>query len=195
MQFVAVSVRVWIYALLCFCIIRPTLASYGDKDPDFVHCLSLAELECGGTDLIELKALHPDIVYPEYGVRNMTSDLLWTGWTCMDNARYLCMMDVLEMKKKTLFISGKPIEQFYGKWPFIRWYGMQEPASTFASVANMIPHLLYLYAPKWVPVHAIAKNHHMSKLWSAFAVININGVGIDVLISLKLIDIVWICIL
>jgi len=34
----------------------------------------------------------------------------------------------------------KPIQQFYGKWPFYRLLGIQEPASTLFSIMNFVSH-------------------------------------------------------
>lgn len=33
-----------------------------------------------------------------------------------------------------------PVPQFYGKWPFVRFFGIQEPASVFFSLLNLIAH-------------------------------------------------------
>ena len=36
--------------------------------------------------------------------------------------------------------SGLPIKQYYGKWPFVRVYGIQEIASTIFSILNALAH-------------------------------------------------------
>lgn len=33
-----------------------------------------------------------------------------------------------------------PVPQFYGKWPFVRFFGIQEPASVFFSFLNLVAH-------------------------------------------------------
>jgi hypothetical protein len=38
--------------------------------------------------------------------------------------------------------SGVRTQQYYGKWPFRRFAGMQEPASVAFSVANLLMHVL-----------------------------------------------------
>jgi hypothetical protein len=38
--------------------------------------------------------------------------------------------------------SGVRMQQYYGKWPFWRLAGMQEPASVAFSLANMLMHVL-----------------------------------------------------
>lgn len=40
------------------------------------------------------------------------------------------------------FVSREwKVPQFYGKWPFKRFLGMQEPASVFFSFLNLMAHL------------------------------------------------------
>jgi len=62
------------------------------------------------------------------------------GWSCADECSYGCMW-------RTVFAfleRGWPIPQFYGKWPFLRLFGMQEPASVIFSVLNFVMHLRLL---------------------------------------------------
>ena len=41
------------------------------------------------------------------------------------------------------FVSaGLDVPQFHGKWPFARLAGVQEPASAFFSVCNLVPHVV-----------------------------------------------------
>lgn len=42
--------------------------------------------------------------------------------------------------EKGIQISPDEIHQYYGKWPFTRMYGIQEPASTLFSLANALAH-------------------------------------------------------
>lgn len=58
-------------------------------------------------------------------------------WSCDEDCQYDCMwstvQDFEERNQKT--------PQFYGKWPFIRFLGLQEPASTFLSICNLMAHV------------------------------------------------------
>ncbi|XP_063964299.1 post-GPI attachment to proteins factor 3-like [Lytechinus pictus] len=62
--------------------------------------------------------------------------VLWMlGWDCKHECRYLSMWTTVSH----LIREGTPISsipQFYGKWPFIRILGVQEPASVIFSIAN-----------------------------------------------------------
>lgn len=57
-------------------------------------------------------------------------------WTCHDECIYHCMW-----RTTNTFVSrGWPVPQFYGKWPFARFVGVQEPASVFFSFLNLMAH-------------------------------------------------------
>lgn len=62
------------------------------------------------------------------------------GWTCFDECQYKCMW-----KTVNAFLDRNwKIPQFYGKWPFIKIFGLQEPASVLFSIMNLITHLILL---------------------------------------------------
>jgi len=61
-------------------------------------------------------------------------------WTCADECQYGCMWRTV----LAFFERGWPIPQFYGKWPFLRLLGMQEPASVIFSCLNFAMHLRML---------------------------------------------------
>ncbi|KAI9362432.1 Per1-like protein [Zopfochytrium polystomum] len=60
-----------------------------------------------------------------------------TFWTCDDNCRYDCMHTVT----RAHMANGDRIHQFHGKWPFVRAWGLQEPASVLFSLFNLLAHL------------------------------------------------------
>ena len=57
-------------------------------------------------------------------------------WTCNSDADYLCQQRVTQ----ELLEDNKQIEQFHGKWPFVRIAGVQEPASVVFSILNGMIH-------------------------------------------------------
>ncbi|XP_065211219.1 post-GPI attachment to proteins factor 3 [Planococcus citri] len=61
-------------------------------------------------------------------------------WNCRDNCEYECIWPMVRICLK----KGWEIPQFSGKWPFIRWLGMQEPASVIFSILNLISSI-YMY--------------------------------------------------
>jgi hypothetical protein len=59
-----------------------------------------------------------------------------TWWKCADACRYECMHAVTDRLESE---GNKPL-QYYGKWPFWRVLGMQEPASVAFSLLNLYAH-------------------------------------------------------
>lgn len=62
----------------------------------------------------------------------MPAHLTLLGWDCLENCQYDCMHAVTA----EAIGKGQPVRQFYGKWPFVRLLGIQEPASALFSVMN-----------------------------------------------------------
>ena len=56
------------------------------------------------------------------------------GWDCTSECKYICMWKTVNFFTKV----HNYVPQFYGKWPFLRVFGVQEPASTIASILNFI---------------------------------------------------------
>ncbi|RXW22913.1 hypothetical protein EST38_g2960 [Candolleomyces aberdarensis] len=67
--------------------------------------------------------------------------------------------------------SGRPVQQYYGKWPFWRYAGMQEPASVVFSVFNLWAHWKGFKTIK----RRLPKDHPMKKLYLGWAVLSMNA--------------------
>lgn len=88
-------------------------------------------------------------------------------WDCPDECRHDCMWHAL----KFLHSRGKPVPQFHGKWPFLRFYGIQEPASVVFSILNGLGHLwMWRRFRRLVPRSA---PHYL--IWKGQAVLSINA--------------------
>ncbi|XP_037084681.1 post-GPI attachment to proteins factor 3-like [Pollicipes pollicipes] len=88
-------------------------------------------------------------------------------WTCPDDCKYECMWKTVD----AFVENGIDIPQFYGKWPFVRWLGMQEPASAIFSILNLLGHVLMLVrftrlVPRRAPLYW---------LWIAYSLVCINA--------------------
>lgn len=59
-------------------------------------------------------------------------------WDCKSNCDYQCQRIVTKERNS----KGEEVYQFYGKWPFLRIFGMQEFFSALFSVANFVPHFM-----------------------------------------------------
>jgi hypothetical protein len=60
-------------------------------------------------------------------------------WNVKQNCGYHCMQSITHQAMAT----GHHIHQFYGKWPFQRVFGIQEPASVIFSILNGLMHFRY----------------------------------------------------
>ncbi|KAJ1569451.1 hypothetical protein HK405_004614 [Cladochytrium tenue] len=120
-------------------IVVPAAASAGDRLPEFQRCVSACETGADGRGGCA-------------GVlaRQAAAERL-LGWTCGDECRYACMHAVTAARVREEEAAAdarlfgrepqpRPVLQFYGKWPFVRFLGMQEPASVLFSVLNGLAH-------------------------------------------------------
>ncbi|KAJ3010954.1 hypothetical protein HKX48_007124 [Thoreauomyces humboldtii] len=112
--------------LLVLCLLLTQVpasqASAGDRDSIYLNCVQ----KCRFTSC--RNGEHPP---------SMPILLRLTRWTCSENCEYECMHSVT---RDTLAAGGK-VQQFHGKWPFVRLFGMQEPASVAFSIANGFMHV------------------------------------------------------
>nr|CAH0107193.1 unnamed protein product [Daphnia galeata] len=61
-------------------------------------------------------------------------------WTCSDECKYLCMWPTVNW-----FVEAEiGVQQFYGKWPFVRLLGIQEPAAALFSILNLVGHVVMI---------------------------------------------------
>lgn len=100
-------------------LILGALASSGDRAQDFTSCVSRCERDrCGSLS---------------YG---LPMALQMTRWTCTDDCKYTCMHEITDRE----IARNARVQQYYGKWPFWRLAGMQEPASVAFSLLNLWAH-------------------------------------------------------
>ena len=90
-----------------------------------------------------------------------------TRWTCTDECKYQCMLFITDDAIK----EQRPIVQYYGKWPFVRYAGMQEPASVAFSVLNLIAHV---HGARIVSKR-VPKDHPMRPYYLTWSYISINA--------------------
>ncbi len=96
------------------------LASWGDRSKDFQYCLS----RCETTECVQEPV-------------PLSLSLRLTRWTCSDNCKYRCMHEITARD----IALGTKVKQYYGKWPFWRLGGVQEPASVAFSLLNFLAHV------------------------------------------------------
>lgn len=107
--------------LVLFSLLGLSLASSGDRSEDFQYCVA----KCAS-----------NFCQPPQSVV-LPLALRLTHWTCTDDCKYSCMHDITDQEIQ----RGADIQQYYGKWPFWRFAGMQEPASVAFSLINLWSHV------------------------------------------------------
>jgi len=110
-------------------LMRTCSASYGDMSHPFQQCLQVCRPS---------RCNNPASNIRFYENRPLHLRLL--GWDCDSECKYDCMWEAVEIFRK----NDLDIPQFSGKWPFVRWMGMQEPASAIASVLNGVAAYYYI---------------------------------------------------
>ena len=127
-----------------------TLASSGDRAPVFQTCVSDCEQQICSSPNVTLQLA-----------------LRLTRWTCADECRYSCMHTITDHAVST---HGS-LQQYYGKWPFWRFAGMQEPVSVLFSVLNLLGHVQGLSTANRV----IPSAHPMRPYYLGWGIINVNA--------------------
>ncbi|KZP13810.1 Per1-like protein [Athelia psychrophila] len=135
-------------SLIILTLAAYTVASSGDRSAEFQNCVIRCSVDtCVSSSMLPLA-------------------LQLTRWNCADDCKYTCM-HVVTNKAVEL---GLPIEQYYGKWPFWRFMGMQEPASVAFSLLN-----LWFHAAGFSKIRRSVPNGHIMKTYYLlWAIISMN---------------------
>ncbi|CAL8073912.1 unnamed protein product [Calicophoron daubneyi] len=119
-------------------------ASTGDRSYAFYSCFThCQDIVCnhsrGDSYAVDWNQVYPvELSFVEDAVR----------WGCPGECHYRCMW-----KAVAAFVGdNQPVPQFYGKWPFLRMFGIQEPASALFSLLNLLLQSFVLWTI-WKRVH------------------------------------------
>ncbi|KAH8962997.1 hypothetical protein BDL97_05G129700 [Sphagnum fallax] len=103
--------------------------------------------------------------------------LRWKKWDCTSECRYQCMVQE-EMKRESA--AQLPVK-YHGKWPFIRIFSLQEPASVAFSVLNLLIHfqgfssfLVLVYYKLPLSAHGSPHYEYVS-LWVVYGLLSMNS--------------------
>eukprot|EP01040_Poterioochromonas_malhamensis_P007602 gene7602-8208_t len=118
------------FVLLLISIFRRSNGSYGDYESTYQRCFQVCLYECD----VDPRHLE-DTRYPPLNTTSIIS------WLCDDRCHYNCM----DMVTSQRLLEKGAIFKYYGHWPFIRWFGFEEPASALFSALNSLSHLNWLY--------------------------------------------------
>ncbi|EDS40146.1 conserved hypothetical protein [Culex quinquefasciatus] len=144
-----------VVALLVF-LFHQICASGGDQSQFFQNCLKSCVIgNCSKSGLTFRLA----------GTQNPINKLLL--WTCYDECGYDCMWRTTGAFLKRNWTTP----QFYGKWPFVRLAGLQEPASVVFSMTNFGTHYHMLKRFR----REVRPDSPMYTLWQVFSYICLNA--------------------
>ncbi|KAK3498063.1 Per1-like-domain-containing protein [Neurospora hispaniola] len=110
----------------------PVAASIGDRLPEFQECIRVCERENCGPDAEHQTPipLHRRLLL----------------WSCPSECDYTCQhLTTSSRLSQSPPPFPHPVVQYHGKWPFIRFLGMQEPLSVLFSLGNFWAHYQGLY--------------------------------------------------
>ncbi|KAH8736917.1 Per1-like-domain-containing protein [Ilyonectria robusta] len=113
--------RVLSLTVLVLALAATAHGSAGDRLPGFKDCLKVCKTEnCGsGKDYTAIPFHHRLLL-----------------WDCASECNYACQHIITGRRIE----YGAEVVQFYGKWPFYRFLGMQEPFSVLFSLGNLWAH-------------------------------------------------------
>lgn len=147
--------------LIIFTLNQIISASIGNQNHQFLECFNLcSKKNCKN---LRLKSKESEDEFSQ----NQLLHMRLLGWSCLDECKYDCMWYTVDY-----FIKYENfIPQFYGKWPFVRIFGIQEPLSTIASIGNLLAHVYMLNKMRKV----ISSNAPFKSLWYTFGLISVNA--------------------
>ncbi|BBN16992.1 post-GPI attachment to proteins factor 3 [Marchantia polymorpha subsp. ruderalis] len=135
------SAVVPVLVLLSSFLVSCCVASQGDRQSTYRLCTESCEKSGCIDQVCFSNCKHPVNGVNKDGMSEEphTPPLLaaFEEWDCKSECRYQCMMDT---ESKRAAIGEAPLK-YHGKWAFTRMLNLQEPASVFFSVLNLLVHL------------------------------------------------------
>lgn len=150
------TVRSWIcFGVIAILMVR-IRASEGNGSPTYTKCVS----ECQ-QNICDKMTENEYAELQEWPYRLLR-------WSCTEDCHYDCMWPTIEFFQRDLL----RVPQFFGKWPFIRFAGMQEPASAICSILNVIPNAIGLITLR---KSRISQSTPMYYSWQVYFLLAINA--------------------
>ena len=144
-------IRFLIYAVS----IVATQSSSGDVDPAYHQCIRNCDCVPNSSDEQIAFASSTLIKY------------LFPTFDCQETCSYNCMQIITKARTS----RGYKVLKYYGHWPVIRYFNMEEPASALFSMLNCLPHLIHLLGPR-KPRKA---QYYMTKWLNVLTIVSLNA--------------------
>ena len=143
------STRLLLGGAVLLALVAATVGSSGDRAQDFQSCVRQCDERTCRASL------------------ELPLSLRITRWTCSDDCKYRCMHYITDLAEQ----AGVSIQQYYGKWPFWRLGGIQEPASVIFSIFN----LLFHWRGFELILSRVPDGHPTKGYYTTFALISMNA--------------------
>ena len=158
-----IRLNLTLYVFLLLSLIIFSLSSHGDSDLHFQNCIrGKAQSEISkSAETSKLLATanyycnrklsqESDFKLKVYG--DFFSRLNYLlSWNDDDECKYYCMFWITHIRRE----FNLPTLKYYGHWPYVRVFGIQEPASMLFSILNTIPHFLsLLFSSYYYPIYS-----------------------------------------
>jgi hypothetical protein len=165
------------------------LASEGDQRPGYRACVQSCE-QTGCVDGVCYNSCNFPVnvdlegnILPKKAINSPHEKFLeeplylrWKKWDCISECRYQCMVREELSREK---VPEAPVK-YHGKWPFVRIFSLQEPASVAFSVLNLLVHfqgfssfLVLIYYK--LPSRIKGPYYEYVGLWTIFGLLSMNS--------------------
>ncbi|CAH2086936.1 unnamed protein product [Euphydryas editha] len=147
------------YEIFLFLLLLPFISgSEGDRSPFYQNCVkSCSKANCTLDGSFQPKSAELQDIWCR-----------WLKWNCKDDCRYHCMWRTVQGFQE----RGYKMPKFHGKWPFKRMLGVQEPASAFASLLNLLSHI-HMYSE--IRKEFQVRDTPLVLFWHVFALVCMNA--------------------
>lgn len=143
-----------VFVPLILLLVTPSFCSWGDRAPVYRQCKESCDKEmCRGDSL------------KRWALGQSMADFL-VGWSCSQDCSYTCMWNTVEV-----YTQHGRVPQFYGKWPFIRVLGIQEPISVLASLLNLATNCYMIF---WI-TKTVSNKAPMYWVWVIYGLTAVNA--------------------
>ena len=142
----------WLTIFILTRFIPCCVGSNGDMDPQYRYCMSFCRHKYIDNDIrgdidkkiteVRKRRHGNEIqlgIYDNYIYQIPYFQLIELSY------EDLCNYGCIEVITQRRLSNHLQVYKYQGHWPFIRYFGLEEPASSMFSLMNVIPHMLYIF--------------------------------------------------
>jgi hypothetical protein len=116
--------RLFLFLFIIIC--QTVFGSFGDNDRNYYSCMRPCYNDCQNNII----PIYNDYFIDKAGSISQFNKgeffyYITPSWSCLDQCKYVCMQNITQKR----LADNLPVYKYYGHWPFIRYFGLEEPAS------------------------------------------------------------------